>query len=161
MAVNENFIHYLAGLIDGEGCFYVSFNNNKHPSPAVRLKIASSDIRLMNFLLSTLKVGNFYPYNLKNPEKSRSRREAYGYYVQKIEDLERLVELLDGKLVIKQENLEIIKKIISIIKSKRSERGRRGKSFTSSEIAEILELKERLKYEKGKTRVNWKERLEL
>jgi len=158
MFVDESFAYYLAGLIDGEGCFYVSFNKNK--SPTVRLKISSTDIRLMIFLKEMLGMGNFYPYNLKDLEKSKNRREAYGYFIQKTKDLEKVVELIDGKLVLKQDNLNIIKEILLIIKAKQTERGKQsGKPFHSSELLKIIKLRERLTYSKGSRRVDWKVRL--
>ena len=159
MIVDENFAYYLAGLIDGEGCFYVTFNKSKCHSPIIRLKISSTDIRLMIFLKKMLKIGNFYPYNLKNPEKSKSKREAYAYYVQKAEDLEKIIELIDGKLVLKQENLEIIKEILSMIKMKQIKRGKRFSNFSRTELEKIIELRDLLTYSKGRRRVDWKVRL--
>lgn len=114
----------------------------------------------MIFLKEMLGVGNFYPYNLKNPEKFRSKRESYGYFVQKTEDLEKIIKLIDGKLILKQDNLNAIKKILSIIKAKQAERGKQcGKPFYSSELLKIIELRDKLTYSKGSRYVDWKVRL--
>lgn len=153
-----NFLYYLAGIVDGEGCFVITINKGykQKTYPAIHLKIASTDKDLLEFIQTKLKelgiVANIYPYH------NKKGTAAYGLWVYKLDMVTKTIDLLKDKLVLKKKDLEVMEKIREMIESKRIERGGSGGlPFTAEEIIRIVELRDTLGRKKGKIRrdKNW------
>jgi len=158
----EKLGYYLAGLIDGDGSFLVYFNRNKTKegeerlSCVLRLKISSTNREFLEKLRKKLGMGGVYPYNSKG---ERNHSEAYGFYVSNFNDFQRIIKMVDGKLLLKQEELEKIKEIVSIIQKKREERGVKA-PFTKEELLRIAEIRDTLQRKKRKSNYRTKEWVE-
>jgi hypothetical protein len=77
---DNNFGHYLAGLIDGDGYF---------SKKQLVIVFSSSDLILAEFLQKRLNSGHIYPIKNKN---------AYTYIVSKKDSLDFIISLINGKL---------------------------------------------------------------
>ncbi|HLC39326.1 MAG TPA: LAGLIDADG family homing endonuclease [archaeon] len=138
----DNFSWYLAGLIDGEGSFIIYVvKNKKNFSPVIRIKITSTNQDALFKIKAVLGIGNVYPYN----SKANSGLPAYGWYASSFQDVKTIIDLIDGKLIIKFSELEKIKKVIEIIDKKRLERGIRKQGFTKDQLVQILEIRDSLR----------------
>ncbi len=81
--------YYLVGLVDGEGCFCVSFNNHKsHRLIEVRLlfeiELREDDKEILERVKETLGCGNIYYLNYKRYQKWRPH---YKYKVSNLKDI--------------------------------------------------------------------------
>ena len=85
--------YYLVGLVDGEGCFCVSFNKHKNNRILeVRLlfeiELREDDKDILDRVKATLNCGNIYYLNYKRYGKWRPH---YKYKVSNIKDLTQKV----------------------------------------------------------------------
>ncbi len=99
---NEKFA-YLAGIIDGEGSFYIAQDNRHGKSFNSRLYVTNTDKELIDWLYKNFK-GLTYSYNsIKNPHwKTR-----FQWIVQK-KDILEMCENIFPYLVVKKEQAKIM-----------------------------------------------------
>ncbi|MDI6806982.1 MAG: hypothetical protein QMD14_04195, partial [Candidatus Aenigmarchaeota archaeon] len=83
-----------------------------------------------------------YPYN---SQVAKNSKKSYQWYCSSLRDVKRVVELVDGKMLIKANELEKIKQIIDIIEQKRKERGTGKSAFTKEELSKILEIRDSMR----------------
>lgn len=133
--------YYIAGLFDGEGSFFVNLFKNKNWSAVLRIKITSTDEQSLIEIKDLLGFGKVYPYNVKNLKKNHS--PGYSYYLSNFGDVKRFVELIDGKLIIKRNAIQVFKEALKIVEEKRK-RGITKSSFTKEEIEKLVGLREKL-----------------
>lgn len=100
--MDDSFGHWLAGLVDGEGCFFVAkVGTRKGKTPGVsvmvwpncRFQIAlrADDAEVLKTIRDTLGIGNLY---YKRPQAGRpSEQASIQYVVHRIDDCLRIVEL--------------------------------------------------------------------
>ena len=96
---NSKFYSYLAGLIEGDGCFYIPFansakvpknyrdNNNKIISPLITIAFNSKDLPLALLLQKNLNMGQIYKIKGKN---------AYYYRISNLKNLIKVINLING-----------------------------------------------------------------
>ena len=133
--------YYLAGLFDGEGSFFVNLLKNKNWSAVLRIKISSTDEQSLIEIKNLLGFGKVYSYNAKNLKENHL--QGYAYYLSNFGDIEKFVDLIDGKLIIKRKALQVFKEAMKIVEEKRK-RGITKASFTKEEIEKLVELREKL-----------------
>ena len=85
--------HYLVGLVDGEGCFCVSFNKHKsNRLLEVRLlfeiELREDDREILERVKQTLSCGNIYYLNYKRYKKWKPH---YKYKVSNLKDISEKV----------------------------------------------------------------------
>ncbi len=103
--------HYLAGLIDGEGSVRIvkAIHKNEYGNEKLiltpQISIANTDKRLMEFLKK--EFGGF----IVEKRREGKWRTLYQWYMQGLK--EEFFRQLDGKLIIKQEQLSVILDYIS------------------------------------------------
>ncbi len=65
--------NYICGLVDGEGCFCISFNNHKNGRIEVRLlfevELRADDLEILKRLKTTLECGNIYKLDYMRYQK--------------------------------------------------------------------------------------------
>lgn len=148
----DKFSWYLAGLLDGEGFLLVQVNKNKtNFSPCLRIKIALMNKEALFKLREFLGIGSVYAYNCKK-EKDYSIK-SYQWYCSGLRDVKKIIELVEGKLLIKTGELEKFKKIVAIMERKRKERGIAKNPFNKEELSEILEIRDSMRtdFQRSKT----------
>ena len=89
--LNSKWNSYLAGLIDGDGCFYTPKkyrdNNNKIISPQITIAFNSKDLPLALLLQKNLNMGQIYKVKGKN---------AYYYRISNLKNLIKVINLING-----------------------------------------------------------------
>ncbi|MBI3290007.1 LAGLIDADG family homing endonuclease [Candidatus Microgenomates bacterium] len=84
--------YYISGLVDGEGCFCVSFNKHKNNRIEVRLifeiELREDDIEVLERVKLTLGCGNIYHLNY---EKYKKWKPHYKYKVSNLKDITKKV----------------------------------------------------------------------
>lgn len=116
--------YYLVGLVDGEGCFCVSFNKHKNNRKLeVRLlfeiELREDDKGILERVKETLNCGNIYYLNY---ERYKKWRPHYKYKVSSLKDIsEKIIPFfkqypLQAK---KKHNFAIFCKVAELMLSKR------------------------------------------
>jgi hypothetical protein len=123
MAVREADLAWLAGIIDGEGCFSiysVSRKDADNPSPAAYLSITNSNSLLLKRCLEIFDELNIkYLYN--DPKNGHQRgRKVMRIRVKNYSSLRRLIELVLPFLVGKVDQARIMLEFVTLA-------GQRGK----------------------------------
>ena len=96
---------YIAGIIDGEGSIMLQkFHSNQFPSPCV--SIASTTLKLLEWIVNVTNVGVITPKKNYNPQK---HKDCYSYVV-KYDDAINLIRDIYPYLVIesKKKRAELI-----------------------------------------------------
>src|SRR3972149_10965653 len=80
--------YYLVGLVDGEGCFSITFNRHKNNRIEVRLifeiELREDDKEILERVKETLDCGSIYYLNYKRYKRWRPH---YKYKVSNIKDI--------------------------------------------------------------------------
>ena len=80
--------NYVVGLVDGEGCFCISFNKHKNNRIEVRLlfeiELREDDKEILERIKETLQCGNIYYLNY---ERYKKWKPHYKYKVSNLKDL--------------------------------------------------------------------------
>lgn len=126
--------HYLAGLIDGEGSVRIAkaVHQNKYGNKRLHLvpqiSIANTDNRMMDFLVK--EFGGFF-----HAKKREGKwRTIYQWHMQGLK--EDFFKNLNGKLILKQEQLKLILDFIQLRKRKEHQR------YDEKEIEVFLKIRE-------------------
>lgn len=114
--------YYLVGLVDGEGCFCVSFNKHKNNRIEVRLlfeiELREDDKEILERVQTTLQCGNIY--HLKY-EKYKKWKPHYKYKVSNFKDIkEKIIPFfttypLQAK---KKQSFQVFHEVAEMIKKK-------------------------------------------
>ena len=123
MTVQEVDLAWLAGIIDGEGCFSIFINNRKdaiNPSISANLTITNSNCLLLNRckeILDALEIKYLY----QDPKNGHQRgRRVMRVKIKNYSSLKKIVELLLPFFVGKADQAKIVLEFVSLA-------GQRGK----------------------------------
>lgn len=115
---------YVAGLVDGEGCFYVNiYHFKKYPSavPQTRIhlyiKLREDDLVILEQVQEFLGIGHIY----YQAEKRKHHQPCYRYEINKREELKEVIKFFDKHPLHspkKARDLDRIREMLSIIDSK-------------------------------------------
>ncbi len=129
--------YYLVGLVDGEGCFCVSFNKHKNNRIEVRLifeiELREDDKEILDRVKITLGCGNIYHLDYKRYKKWKPH---YKYKVSNIKDITQKVIPFFEKYPLqakKKSNFNYFRKVSLLILS--------GRHLTKEGVEEIIKLK--------------------
>lgn len=147
--------HYLVGLVDGEGCFSVTFNKHKNNHlPEVRLlfeiELREDDKEILERAKKTLNCGNIYYLNY---ERYKKWRPHYKYKVSNIKDISTKVIPFFQKYPLqakKKYSFTLFKKVAKLILLK--------KHLTIDGVEKIKSLKEdfiRDSLDAGNPHIQW------
>ena len=147
--------YYLVGLVDGEGCFSVTFNNHKsNRLIEVRLifeiELREDDKEILERVKETFECGNLY--NLQY-ERYKKRRPHYKYKVSNLSDITKKVISFFKKYPLqakKKKSFELFAQVAKLITQKRH--------LTREGVEEIRLLKEDLardSLDAGNPHVQW------
>jgi hypothetical protein len=88
---NTNFRSYLAGLIEGDGCFWIPVNHrdsqNKLIYPMITLSFNAKDLPLAMIIQQKLATGHIYKVKGKN---------AYTYRISNLVNLIKIINIING-----------------------------------------------------------------
>jgi hypothetical protein len=118
---NTNFRSYLAGLIEGNGCFIITENNssegaatssvsekkNKLISPNISLAFNAKDLPLAMLIQQKLATGHIYKIKGKN---------AYTYRISNLENLIKIINIINGFM--RTPKIYNLNKLIDYVNSK-------------------------------------------
>ncbi len=147
--------HYLVGLVDGEGCFSVTFNNHKNNRLVeVRLlfeiELREDDKEILERVKETLQCGNIYHLTY---EKYKKWRPHYKYKVSNIKDItEKIIPFF------RKYPLQAKKKYSFGLFSKVAEMISKKHHLTREGVGQIRKLKEdsiRDSLDAGNPHVQW------
>ena len=142
LPIDDFTIGYLCGLIDGEGCFGISFCKTKNRKirysvqPQFMLHFTESSLEILNFIQKLLNTGSITLDRNLGKLKNDKCKNSYIYRICSINECIELANFLDGKLKIKQKDLEIWKKILYMIKHERH--------LAKEGLLEIFELRKQM-----------------
>lgn len=133
---------YIAGLVDGEGCFYVNIHYfRKYPKAAPQtqihfyIKLRNDDLIILKQVKKFLGFGHIYFQN----EKRSNHSPCYRYEVSNRDELKKVLKFFDKHRLHspkKIKDLERIRKIFEMIDS--------GEHLKVKGIARISKLKSRM-----------------
>ena len=92
----EFFGHYLAGLLDSDGCFYISKKNHI----SIEITFHEKDV------VTLFKLKKYLGFGIVS---KRSHAKAYRIRIHKRLHVEKIVELVNGKLLTKEKHFQFIK----------------------------------------------------
>ncbi len=147
--------HYLVGLVDGEGCFSVTFNKHKdNRLLEIRLlfeiELREDDKEILERVKETLNCGNIYYLNY---ERYKKWRPHYKYKVSNIKDISTKVIPFFQKYPLqakKKKSFALFKKVAKLILQK--------KHLTIDGIEKVKSLKEdfiRDSLDAGNPHIQW------
>lgn len=132
--------YYLVGLVDGEGCFSITFNNHKDRITEVRLifeiELREDDKEILERVKNTLECGNIYYLGY---ERYKKWRPHYKYKVSNIKDITQKIIPFFQKYPLqakKKYSFELFVQIAQLIVNK--------KHLTSEGIKNIRAIKNSL-----------------
>lgn len=152
---------YIAGFVDGEGCFYLTYRSetkyNRHGKPRYfrwlpyfAITIREDDIEILKKIKNTLGCGNIYFLKRKNTQ------EKQGYYgVQNIDDLYNKVMPFFNKYKLrakKQLDFNYWCKALEIIYKHKKEK----RSYSQEEIKKLLEIRKEMRFFKSEMSRDYK-----
>ena len=130
---------YIAGLTDGEGCFYINLHwfkkyPNAHPQTRIHfyIKLRSDDKSVLESVQYTLQLGHIYYQR----ETRSNHSPCYRYEVNDRKELHKLMEFFDKYPLHspkKARDLDRIKTILTIIDS--------GEHLSESGLSRIKQIK--------------------
>ncbi|MBW2978374.1 LAGLIDADG family homing endonuclease [Candidatus Woesearchaeota archaeon] len=137
-------VGYICGFIDGEGCFNITIFKNDSLStglticPQFMIHVTKDNRKILNFIQKTLNSGiiSFSKSSYQRDVRNLRARDASKYRIAKINDCIKLAEFLDGKLRVKQKDLESWKKILKIIEE--------GRHLTKKGILEVAKIRDEM-----------------
>lgn len=123
---------YLAGFIDGEGCFFIgmfetkSAFGNKHPNYHTYIKICNTDANVMKWIAETFNSSNNHQW--KSTDRKREfEKKIYNAQITG-ETLTQLLPLIYPYLKVKQKHCEIMIRMRSTF-----EKGKRLSKYCNNE----------------------------
>lgn len=100
--LDKDTLLYLAGLIDGEGCFFIN-RSKKHESAGgycytPEFRLVMTDETVIHYVADKLK----RPYRHNIAKKNKNHKDTYGVYMGRIIDVLTLAEQLVPFLIVKR-----------------------------------------------------------
>jgi len=130
--------YYLDGLVDGEGCFSITFNRHKNNRIEVRLifeiELREDDKEILERVKETLECGNLYHLDYK---RYRKWKPHFKYKVSNLRDIVQKVIPFFNKYPLqakKRKSFEVFSKVANLMLLK--------KHLTPEGISELKNLKE-------------------
>lgn len=93
---DREFAAYLAGFTDGEG--YIGCEPAKHGRPIVRIAIANTDIRPLQFILDRLGFGK-----IRSQQQQANWKVKYCWHCSNLSDAEKFFDVCQEFLIVKVE----------------------------------------------------------
>ena len=129
--------YYLVGLVDGEGCFSVTFNRHKNNRIEIRLifeiELREDDKEILERVQKTLNCGNIYYLTY---ERYRKWKPHYKYKVSNLKDITQKVIPFFNRYPLqakKRKSFEVFSRVANLMVLK--------KHLTPEGILEIKKLK--------------------
>jgi hypothetical protein len=142
MAVRDVDLAWLAGIIDGEGCFSIYSVSRKDadtPSPSANLTITNSNCLLLNRCKEILDAYNI-KYLYHDPKNGHQRgRRVMRIRVKNYSSMRTLIELVLPFLVGKADQARVMLEFVSLA----GERGKLGLQGRAELMDKIKELNQR------------------
>lgn len=114
-------VGYLAGIIDGEGS--ISIVSRKNIRPGYSMQVGSTNMELLEHLATIVGCGKIY-----SRKPVMNHKQGFSLIWHKIEDIHKICNLIDGRVIVKREQVKVM---LDFIRVRESLRGLR----TSSRIA--------------------------
>jgi len=105
--LSEKDIGYIAGFLDGEGCFCLSRSQNTYRA---NINVPNTNKEIINWLHSTLEIGRIYERKYGKQEW----KDCYVFLVERIGEIKVLTDLLIPCLKIKKEQAESLNKFCNL-----------------------------------------------
>lgn len=135
--LSEHEIGYIAGIIDGEGCIYISRpiirETCKSPIYHTYISVTNTEMKLLEWLKS--KIGGIIR-SIPTDKKSNVIRKPIWRWYCPITIIKEFCQLIHPYSIIKQRELELMIEIRSTYQHK-SEKGKRGVQKVTDEILEF------------------------
>jgi predicted Zn-ribbon and HTH transcriptional regulator len=107
-------IGYIAGLIDGEGWIYYGVQKKgRWLSPCYQIGIANTDNKVLHWVMEKVGFGKIRNLGKQRNAVITGKKDMFNWVVHRRNDLEKLIKLIDGKLIIKKDRLEELKKFLA------------------------------------------------
>nr|AGS44181.1 hypothetical protein H731WILSUA-C_045 [Cyberlindnera suaveolens] len=103
--IDEKFIHWFAGILDGDGYFQVREINGTKKLKTIEIKLHNRDIKLLNIIRDKLKLGRVYIY--KNKPYSK-------YIVSTTAEMTKIINIVNGLIRIKVPKFKEACKVLNI-----------------------------------------------
>lgn len=103
--IDEKFIHWFAGILDGDGYFQVREINGTNRLKTIEIKLHNRDIKLLNIIRDKLKLGRVYVY--KNKPYSK-------YIVSTTAEMTKIINIVNGLIRIKVPKFKEACKVLNI-----------------------------------------------
>jgi len=101
---------YIAGFIDGEGCFTISTQNYYyHP----RIRISQNTKKVLNIIKDFLKKNGIRSSIIRNANKQRNN-VYYNLDIMDRKSLLKMCEFLEDKLIVKAKQRTVMSKLLKI-----------------------------------------------
>lgn len=111
--MKEDFKWYLAGLFDGEGSLQVRLREDVRYKAKyhtiLRVEVSQKRPSVLRLLQKELQMG--YLHHDK-------KRDIWSFYVHKLADIKKFIETVDGKLHVKNEEMQRFKMCIEMLDRK-------------------------------------------
>ena len=105
---------YLAGIIDGEGSIVLDcLQNSIRPTPSI--SICSTSKELLDYIITI--TGSRKAYHHRKESKGKNHKRSFQLSWTSLDDIYKICLFIEGKLVIKREQVEIM---IAFIKARKA-----------------------------------------
>jgi quinol-cytochrome oxidoreductase complex cytochrome b subunit len=106
--LNHPFYWWLAGFIEGDGCFYSNSKSVNKSYPVLSIRLSHKDIQTLYLIKKTLGIGKVYISKSKLGEIT-----DVVYNVYKRDHILYLINILQGKILLKNKQLRFINWIVT------------------------------------------------
>ena len=105
---------YLAGLMDGEGCFTINLIRARKSTPRYKatIQFTNTDVNLVNFFIDFCKKRNLVTYTRVRTGNKR-RRDCYDVKITSLKSMKTFCEMIIPHLIGKKSEAEIVLKFIN------------------------------------------------
>lgn len=104
-------IGYLAGIIDGEGCISLHSRGSR-PRPLPDIAIVSTNKELIEYIATLVGGGS-----VRIRETKPNWKQCFELRWRGLEDVHRICNLINGRVIIKREQVEVMLRFIKVRKS--------------------------------------------
>lgn len=106
-------IDYIAGFIDGEGCFSITFNK-KSDTYHGAIGVFNTDEAVITAMYIALANQGVFGAVHKRKQRKKGIKPLYALYVKTTSSTCKLCELLQGKLIVKAKHLRVMAQFIEL-----------------------------------------------
>lgn len=103
---------YIAGIIDGEGCFSVHlfWGRNRVPFAGTSLGISNTDLRLIEWIKNKLKANQEYSYR----DRKQGSKRAYSLAINQRNHLKEIIRVIQPYLIVKEQLAILFLRILEL-----------------------------------------------